>query len=111
MSPEPHGHPEPSAPRSRSGTLGRHAPRTGGEPVTAQSALRLRRLLSVIFLPVFAAAAALFALWARVSGPGGSPHRAVLITIAALCAILAFLAVVDLLVVVRRLRRERGAGR
>ncbi|MER6529963.1 DUF6343 family protein [Streptomyces sp. NPDC001508] len=111
MSPEPPGHPEPPAPRSRSGTIGRHSARTGSEPVTARSPLRLRLLLSGIFLPVFVAAAALFALWARASGPGGSPHRAVLITIAALCAIIAFLAVVDLLVVVRRLRRERGTGR
>lgn len=109
MSPEPPGHPEPPTPRSRSGTLGRHAPRTGDEPVTAQSPLRLRRLLSGIFLPVFVAAAVLFALWARVSGPGNSPHRAVLITIAALCAIIAFLAALDLVVVARRLRRERDA--
>ncbi|MGW4734372.1 DUF6343 family protein [Streptomyces shenzhenensis] len=110
MSTEPPARPESPAPRTRSGTRGHGSPRTGGEPVTARSAVRLRLLLSWIFLPVFMAAAACFALWAAGSGPGASPGRAVLVTIAAICAIIAFLAAVDLSVLVGRLRRERRAG-
>ncbi|MEV5339651.1 DUF6343 family protein, partial [Streptomyces sp. NPDC052676] len=44
--------------------------RTGTEPVTARSPLRLRLLLSAAFLPLFAAAAVLLGLWAAASGPG-----------------------------------------
>ncbi|MFL4909106.1 DUF6343 family protein [Streptomyces sp. MMS24-I2-30] len=110
MSPEPSTRPGPTAPRPRSGTTGRRMPRTGTEPVTARSALRLRLRLSGIFLPVFVAAAALFALWAADSGPGDIPGGGVLVTLAAVFAALVLLAALDLLVVIRRLRRERGTG-
>ncbi|WP_432197138.1 hypothetical protein [Streptomyces sp. bgisy027] len=43
--------------RARSGMIGRRFPRTGTEPVTAQSSLGLRLLLAGIFVPVFIAAA------------------------------------------------------
>jgi hypothetical protein len=61
-------------------------------------------------MPLFAAAAVLFAVWAAHSGPGDSPGSGVLSALAGVCAALALLAAVDLLVVARRLRRERGAA-
>ncbi|GAA5078044.1 DUF6343 family protein [Streptomyces similanensis] len=84
------------------------APRSGTEPRHARSPLRLRRLLSGVFLPVFALAAALFAYWATRSGPGDSPGGTVLATLAGVCAALALIAAVDLLVVGRRLHSGRG---
>ncbi|MFD4558197.1 hypothetical protein ACFWP5_28415 [Streptomyces sp. NPDC058469] len=66
--------------------------------------LRLRLLLSGVFLPFFAVAAVLFGVWAGGSGPG------VLATVAAVCGVLAPAAALDARVVARRLRRE-GRGR
>ncbi|AWW36870.1 DUF6343 family protein [Streptomyces cadmiisoli] len=97
------------APRERSGTTGRRFPRTGTEPVTAQSPLRLRLLLSGIFLPVFLAAAVLFGLWAASSGPGDSPGTGALTGLAVACGVLAVIAAADGLVVRRRMRQERAA--
>ncbi|MFE0798654.1 DUF6343 family protein [Streptomyces sp. NPDC058812] len=96
------------APRARSGAIGRRSPRTGTEPVTAQSPLRLRLLLSAVFLPLFVAGAAFFGVWAADTGPGDSPGRGSLVALAALCAAFALLAAADLMVVTGRLRRERG---
>ncbi len=95
-------------PRARSGMIGRRFPRTGTEPATAQSPLGLRLLLSSVFVPLFCAAAAFFGLWAADWSPGDSPGRGALVALAAVCAALAVLAAVDLAVVVRRMRRERG---
>ncbi|GAA3962360.1 hypothetical protein GCM10022384_13290 [Streptomyces marokkonensis] len=103
----PHGATEP-APRARSGTIGRRSPRTGTEPVTAQSPLRLRLLLSAVFLPLFVAGAAFFGVWAADTGSGDSPGRGSLVVLAAVCAAFALLAAADLMVVIGRLRRERG---
>lgn len=97
--------------RARSGTIGRRSPRTGTEPVTARSPLRLRLLLAGIFLPLFLAGCALFAVWAADAGPGDSPGRGPLTFLAVVCGVLALTALLDLLVVLRRLRRERGSGR
>ncbi|MBT3150479.1 hypothetical protein HTV45_06180 [Streptomyces sp. CHD11] len=97
-------------PRSRSGAIGRRFPRTGTEPVTARSPLRLRLALAGIFLPLFVAGCALFAVWAANAGPGDSPGRGPLIFISAVCGFLALTAALDLAVVLRRLRRERDAG-
>ncbi|MGW7259490.1 DUF6343 family protein [Streptomyces sp. NPDC054834] len=47
--------------------------RSGTEPATARSVLGLRLALSAVFLPLFAAATAAFALWAVHQGPGDSP--------------------------------------
>ncbi len=88
--------------------IGRRFPRTGTEPVTAQSSLGLRLLLAGIFVPVFIAAAILFGVGAANSDPGDSLGQGPLIVIAVACGILALLAVTDLVVVLRRLRRERG---
>jgi len=96
--------------RDRSGTIGRRSPRTGTEPVTARSPLRLRLLLAAVFLPLFVAGATLFGAWAALSGAGDSPGRGPLILLAAVCGVLALTALLDLLVVLRRLRRERGAS-
>ncbi|HLL32711.1 MAG TPA: DUF6343 family protein [Streptomyces sp.] len=90
-----------------------HAPRrsrTGTEPVTARSPLRLRLLLSAAFLPLFAAAAVLLGLWAADSGPGDSPGSGPLTGLAVVCAVLAAIAAVDAVVVRRRMRREGGGG-
>lgn len=94
-------------PRSRSGALGRRFERTGTEPVTARSALGLRLLLSAVYVPLFIVATALFALWAAGSQPGDVPGRGTLGTVAGICAVLTLLALIDLMVVLRRRRRER----
>ncbi|GAA5214226.1 DUF6343 family protein [Streptomyces thinghirensis] len=104
----PDGATEPAS-RARSGAIGRRLPRTGTEPVTAQSPLRLRLLLSAVFLPLFVAGAAFFGVWAADTGPGDSPGRGTLVALAAVCAAFVLLAAADLVVVAGRLRRERGA--
>ncbi|MEJ1199531.1 MULTISPECIES: DUF6343 family protein [unclassified Streptomyces] len=104
----PDGATEPAS-RARSGAIGRRFPRTGTEPVTAQSPLRLRLLLSAVFLPLFVAGAAFFGVWAADTGPGDSPGRGSLVALAAVCAAFVLLAAADLMVVAGRLRRERGA--
>ncbi|MEU6669679.1 DUF6343 family protein [Streptomyces sp. NPDC046727] len=104
-----HGRPTGPVPRSRSGVIGRRFPRTGDEPATARSALRLRLLLSAVFLPVFAAATAGFALWAAHEGPDDSPGTGPLTVLAVVCGLLALAAALDLVAVSARRRRERGA--
>ncbi|MBT2907899.1 DUF6343 family protein [Streptomyces cellulosae] len=96
--------------RARSGMVGRRYPRTGTEPVTARSPLRLRLLLASVFLPLFVAGTVLFAVWAAGSDPGDSPGSGPLTLLAVVCGVLALTAALDLAVVVRRLRRERGAA-
>ncbi|MDT0446122.1 MULTISPECIES: hypothetical protein [unclassified Streptomyces] len=82
--------------------------RTGTEPVTAFSALRLRRLLSGIFLPVFLALTVLFCIWWANTDSDDSPGPGALGTLTLACALLSVVAVVDLVVVQRRLRRSRA---
>ncbi|MEU1852439.1 DUF6343 family protein [Streptomyces sp. NPDC019990] len=94
-------------PRSRSGFIGRHYPRSGTEPVTARSALGLRLLLAICFTPLFVAATVLFAVWSTRSGPGSSPTSSQLAGIAGACGALALISAVDLVVILRRRRRER----
>ncbi|MDB1086607.1 DUF6343 family protein [Streptomyces sp. ACA25] len=97
-------------PRSRSGFIGRRSPRTGTEPVTAQSHLQVRLLLSLVFLPLFVLATVVFAVWWAGAGAGDSPRPEDLRLLTLLCGGLSLLAAVDLAVVLRRLRRERGSG-
>jgi apolipoprotein N-acyltransferase len=86
--------------------------RTGTEPVTAFSDLRLRLLLSVIFAPVFVVGATLLGLWWLTAETGGGlTSRGAIGVAALLCAAVAVFAVTDLVIVVRRLRRERRGGR
>lgn len=82
--------------------------RTGTEPITARSALRLRLLLSVLFLPLFVAGTALFWYWATQSGPADVPSGQSLRTLTVICGALAVFAAVDLCVVLMRRRRARG---
>lgn len=81
--------------------------RTGTEPATARSALGLRLILSSVFVPLFLAGTALFWYWMESSGPRDAPSSGSLRVLTILCAVLAFLALVDLVAVVLRRRRER----
>ena len=78
------------------------------EPIHARSALRLRLLLSAVFVPLFLAGAVFFGVWAADTAPGDSPGRGMLVVVAVVCAALTLLAAADLLVVVRRLTSGRG---
>ncbi|MFJ7909400.1 DUF6343 family protein [Kitasatospora sp. NPDC096204] len=80
--------------------------RSGTEPVTARSDLKLRYLLSLTFTPLFALATVGFALWAAASPASGVPSRGTLIGFAVACGLLTLFAVVDLVVVIRRRRTE-----
>ncbi|MEE1942083.1 DUF6343 family protein [Streptomyces sp. TRM 70361] len=84
--------------------------RTGTEPVTARSALGLRLLLSLVYVPVFLAGTVLFAVWASRAGPGDAPAPDSLRTLAWICGVLTVLGLVDLSVVLARRRRERSAA-
>ncbi|WP_405783399.1 DUF6343 family protein [Streptomyces sp. NBC_00859] len=96
-----HGGP---APRAHSGIPGRG--RTGTEPLTARSALGARLLLSAVALPLFAAGAALLALWAVSARSPGAPGTAVLVVLAAVCGVLTAVSAIDI-AVIRRRRAER----
>ncbi|MGW4430834.1 DUF6343 family protein [Streptomyces tendae] len=80
------------------------------EPLHAHSALRLRLLLSALFVPLFLAGTVFIGMWAADTGSGDSPGRGTLVVVAVVCGAFALLAAADLLVVVRRLRSERGTG-
>ncbi|MEW1753108.1 DUF6343 family protein [Streptomyces angustmyceticus] len=79
--------------------------RTGTEPVTAQSPLRLRRTLAAGALVLLVAATVRLALAAHAAGPHSSPGPTVLLVLAVVCGVLALSALVDLVVLTRRLRR------
>lgn len=87
------------------------AVRRGTEPVTARSDLELRRLLSRVFLVLFVAGTAVFAVLAALAGPGPAPNQGTYAFFAALCAGFAGLAALDLLVIRRRLAAGQGRGR
>ncbi|MBL1067083.1 DUF6343 family protein [Streptomyces sp. 7-21] len=84
---------------------GRHA-RTGTEPVTAYSDLRLRLILSLVFVPLFTAGTVLLVLWWASAGPDDDIGRGAIAPAAVVCGVAAVIAIVDLVVVVRRLRRR-----
>lgn len=79
--------------------------RSGTEPVTARSALHLRLLLSSLFVPLFLAGTGLFWYWTTQSGAGDVPSHGSLQALTVICAVLALLAAVDLIVVLVRRRR------
>ncbi|WP_318205879.1 hypothetical protein [Streptomyces sp. SCL15-4] len=54
--------------------------------------------LSAVFLPLFAAATAGFAVWAAHQGPGDSPNRHPLTVLAVICGGLTLAAAADLMV-------------
>ncbi|WP_030243426.1 DUF6343 family protein [Streptomyces sp. NRRL S-350] len=80
--------------------------RSGSEPATARSDLKLRYLLSLTFTPLFVLATVGFAVWAAVSPVDGAPSRGTLIGFAIACGLLSLFAIVDLAVVIRRRRTE-----
>ncbi|MFI9275999.1 DUF6343 family protein [Kitasatospora sp. NPDC052896] len=80
--------------------------RSGTEPATARSDLKLRFLLSMIFTPVFALMTAAFAVGAAMAQPNGVPSRGTLVGFAIACAVLTLFAAIDLYVVIRRRRVE-----
>lgn len=85
-----------------------HRERTGTEPRTARSDLRLRRILSLIFAPIFLLGAVGFALLAWHAGSSGPPpDRGTYILFAAVCAALTVVALIDLAVIARRMASER----
>jgi hypothetical protein len=88
----------------------RRSARTGSEPSTALSDLPARRLLAGIFGPVYAAGAVLFAVMAAAAKPADTAARNTWIGFAAVCAVLAVVAAVDLLVIHARMAEERRAG-
>ncbi|MDK1471990.1 DUF6343 family protein [Streptomyces sp. 549] len=94
----------------REGILGRLLPRTGTEPVTARSPLRIRLILALMFTPLFVAGALLFWMWSGQAGPGDTPHPDSLRTLAWISTALAVFALVDLFVVLRRISRARRAA-
>ncbi|MFE1763660.1 DUF6343 family protein [Streptomyces angustmyceticus] len=79
--------------------------RTGTEPVTAQSPLRLRRTLAAGALVLLVAATVRLALAAHAAGAHDSPSPTVLLVLAVVCGVLAIAAVIDLVVLTRRLRQ------
>ncbi|MFG2909074.1 DUF6343 family protein [Kitasatospora sp. NPDC048286] len=85
--------------------------RRGTEPVTARSDLELRRLLSRIFLVLFAAGAVAFAVLAALAAPGPVPNQGTYAFFAALCGGFAGLAGLDLVVIRRRLAAGQGRDR
>ncbi|MFF4948842.1 DUF6343 family protein [Streptomyces chattanoogensis] len=85
-------------------------PRTGTEPVTARSPLRLRLILASAALVAFAAGTLRFAIGASTYQPHDSPGLTVRLVLAVVCGVLAILAAVDLVVVLRRCRNDRNAG-
>ncbi|MCE7083327.1 DUF6343 family protein [Streptomyces sp. ST2-7A] len=95
-------------PRSRSGMIGRRSERAGTEPVNARSALRLRMRLSVIFIPLFVGLTIIFAVWWGTSEPGDMPGPAELSMLTIGAGLLTVLAIINLIVVLRRIRRESG---
>ncbi|GAB7034923.1 DUF6343 family protein [Streptomyces sp. NPDC021749] len=81
--------------------------RSGTEPVTARSPLRLRLILSAVAVVVFGAGTVGFAVWSGAAGPQDSPGPTVLLVLAVVCGVLVLLAALDLVVLLRRIRRER----
>lgn len=81
--------------------------RSGTEPVTARSPLRLRLVLSASAVVVFGATTACFAVWPGGIRHAGLPGPTALLVLAVVCGVLALLAALDLVVLLRRIRRER----
>ncbi|WP_174501531.1 hypothetical protein [Streptacidiphilus melanogenes] len=106
----PAGVQPPPARGSHVRTHRRWLARTGSEPSTALSDLPARRMLAGIFGPVYLAGAVLFAWMAAVAKPGDVAARNTWIGFAAVCAVLALVAAVDLLVIHARMAAERRAG-
>lgn len=73
----------------------------------ARSDLRLRRILSMTFAPLFTAGGTLFVLLALRAADQGTPSRALCMVLAAVCFLMAGVALLDLDVIKRRRREQR----
>lgn len=79
--------------------------RTGSEPLTAYSDLRLRLILSLIFIPLYAVGTLLLTVWWVNAEPGGDISPGAIGWAALICGVVAVIAIVDLVLILRRLRR------
>lgn len=79
----------------------------GSEARWARSDLRLRRILSIAFAPLFTAGGTVFALLALRAGEEGTPSRALCTVLAAVCFLMAGVALLDLYVIKRRRREQQ----
>lgn len=89
----------------------RRGRRAGTEPASARSALGLRLALSLVFAPVFLAAAIGFAILAAGTRRGADPGPTTFAVLAAGCALLAVVAAADAALISRRRRAERDRPR
>ncbi|MFB7172816.1 DUF6343 family protein [Streptomyces sp. NPDC056254] len=78
----------------------------GSEPRWARSDLRLRRLLSLIFAPVFALSGALMLSLGPGEKTAAGPPRGIYTTLAVCCFLLSLVALVDLYVIRHRMREQ-----
>lgn len=85
--------------------------RSGREPLNARSDLRLRLVLNLVFVPVFAAGTALLWYWTTQAGPDTAPSDGSLRLLAVICAGLTLFALADLLIVVRRIKNRFPGNR
>ncbi|MFE9396328.1 hypothetical protein [Streptomyces flavidovirens] len=89
----------------------RRRPVAGPPPPQARRrALRLRRLLAAVHMPLYLALAVLFGVWAWRSHGGSAPSPWALGVISLLFAVLALLALVDV-AVIREHHRHRSTRR
>ncbi|MFD9127089.1 hypothetical protein [Kitasatospora sp. NPDC059571] len=80
---------------------------SGSEPRWAASDLAARRMLSLIFAPAFVLGAAGAAVLAALAAPNADPGTAFYTAVAAVCALFAVVALVDLWVIRRRMAEQR----
>ena len=80
----------------------------GSEPQWARSDLRARRLLAGVFAPLMVMGAVAFGL---LAAEGPHLDRSINLGVAIVCAVCAVIAVVDLLVIRRRMAERRRWGR
>ncbi|WP_079273069.1 DUF6343 family protein [Streptomyces sp. TN58] len=78
----------------------------GSEPRWARSDLRLRRLLSLIFAPVFALIGVLMLFLGSEATTAAGPPQGIYTTLAVCCFLLSLVALVDLKVISRRMREQ-----
>ncbi|WP_051807328.1 hypothetical protein [Streptomyces sp. NRRL F-2664] len=79
----------------------------GSEPRWARSDLRLRRLLSLVFAPVFVLTGVLLLVLGFRASTAAGPPQGVCTALAVGCFLLALVALADLYVIRRRTREQR----
>lgn len=83
----------------------------GSEPQWARSDLKLRRLLSLLFAPIFVLIGAFVLVLGSAATAAAGPPQGVYTVLAVGCFVLALVALVDLYVIRRRRREERRWNR